>query len=151
MNFRDCAGGLSQIITMLINYSLSIGKGPSAWKIAAVTPVPKINPISLPSDLRPNHCLSFIMLKKYKNGVQIIFQRNLRPAGIACMTSVRPITASHLTTHCMQDHSLINHRRPLDCALHTTCRCMQAAWRIKRFWRDNQMGQLSNISVDRMK
>ena len=51
--FRDCAEGLLQVITKLINYFLSIGKIPSAWKIAAITPVPKTNPVSMPSDLRP--------------------------------------------------------------------------------------------------
>ena len=39
--FRDCTEGLSQGVTKLINYCLCIGKVPSAWKITAVTPVPK--------------------------------------------------------------------------------------------------------------
>ena len=39
--FRDCAEGLSQVVTKLINYCPCIRTVSSAWKIAAVTPVPK--------------------------------------------------------------------------------------------------------------
>ena len=51
--FRDCARGLANVVTTIINLSCSSGSVQSAWRIAAITPVPKNNQILGQSDLRP--------------------------------------------------------------------------------------------------
>ena len=51
--YRDCARGLANVVTKIINFSLSFGAVPSAWKVAAITPIPKNNPVLGPNDLRP--------------------------------------------------------------------------------------------------
>ena len=40
--YRDCARGLADIVTKIINFSLSSGAIHSAWRVAAIIPVPKI-------------------------------------------------------------------------------------------------------------
>ena len=39
--YRDCARGLANVVTKIINFSLSSGAVPSAWRVAAITPVTK--------------------------------------------------------------------------------------------------------------
>ena len=50
---KDCAFQLNTILSKLINFSINEGVVPSAWKHAIITPVPKVNPIASPSNLRP--------------------------------------------------------------------------------------------------
>ena len=54
--FKHCAIELSTIVTHLFNVSIRLGKMPSRWKQAIVTPVPKVRQIAEftgLSDLRP--------------------------------------------------------------------------------------------------
>ena len=51
--YRDCARRLANVVTKIINCSLSSGAVPSAWRVAAITPVPKNNPVLGPNDLMP--------------------------------------------------------------------------------------------------
>ena len=54
--FRECAGALHLVVAHLVNLSLSMGKVPSAWKKAYITPVPKVKSKSEYTgygDLRP--------------------------------------------------------------------------------------------------
>ena len=51
--YRDCTRGLANVVTKIINFSLSSGGVPSAWRVAAITPVSKNNLVLGPNDLRP--------------------------------------------------------------------------------------------------
>ena len=64
--FRECAGALHLVVAHLVNLSLSMGKVPSAWKKAYITPVPKVKSKSEYTghgDLRPHlghpHSMSY--------------------------------------------------------------------------------------------
>jgi len=50
---KACASELGVILSRLINFSINSGVVPSAWKHAIISPVPKTQPVSGPSDLRP--------------------------------------------------------------------------------------------------
>ena len=88
--FRDCAGGLSQVISKLINYSLSIGKVPSIWKIAAITPVPKTNPVSMPSDLRPISKTPILSRLVERLVVRDLIMSNVSPANLYDQYEFKP-------------------------------------------------------------
>jgi hypothetical protein len=51
--FRHCALELVDVITHLFNRSLATSTPPESWKLSIVTPIPKVNPPSSYSDLRP--------------------------------------------------------------------------------------------------
>ena len=50
---KYCAFQLSNILAKLINFTINEGTVPSAWKLAVISPVPKVNPPASSSDLRP--------------------------------------------------------------------------------------------------
>ena len=51
--YKQFSGQLSSIIAKLIIFSLSQCLAPALWRHAQITPVPKTNPVSGPSDFRP--------------------------------------------------------------------------------------------------
>ena len=51
--FKECAGELCVIISVLINFSINEGCVPSVWKHAVITPASKVQPVTNVSDLRP--------------------------------------------------------------------------------------------------
>lgn len=51
--FKHCAVELACVIANLVNKTLSIGRPPSAWKNALVTPIPKVSLVKSFTDLRP--------------------------------------------------------------------------------------------------
>ena len=53
LGYSDCASELSPVLSCLINYSINEGVVPQSWKQAIITPVPKTQPVSSVSDLRP--------------------------------------------------------------------------------------------------
>ena len=50
---REFAFELSHPLTHIFNSSLASGKFPSAWKLAFISPIPKVNPPATFNDLRP--------------------------------------------------------------------------------------------------
>jgi len=51
--YKTLAAQISGIVSRLINYSISQSLAPIAWRCAQITPVPKTNPVTGPSDFRP--------------------------------------------------------------------------------------------------
>ena len=51
--FKACAEQLSSVMVTLINHSLRHSDVPVCWLTATITPIPKIKPPTVPSDLRP--------------------------------------------------------------------------------------------------
>ena len=51
--YRDCACEITQVVTKIVNMSIDMGVVPSAWRTAAITPVPRCMPIKGLGDLRP--------------------------------------------------------------------------------------------------
>ena len=51
--YRDCYSELPNVVTTIINFSVKLGRVPSAWRAAVITPIPKCTPISGPGNLRP--------------------------------------------------------------------------------------------------
>ena len=51
--YRDCSSELAQVVTRIVNISVSCGVLPAAWRTAVITPVLKCTPVSGVSDLRP--------------------------------------------------------------------------------------------------
>ena len=80
--FRDFAEGLSQVVTKLTNYSLSIGKVSSAWKIAAVTPVLKTNPVLIPSYLKPISVTPILSRLVERLVIRDLIMPNVSPANL---------------------------------------------------------------------
>ena len=50
--YKDCACEIAQVVTKIINMSIDLGFVHSAWRTAAITPVPKCMPIKGLGDLR---------------------------------------------------------------------------------------------------
>ena len=105
--FIDCVERLSQVIAKLINYSLCIGKVPSAWKIAVVTPVPKTNLVSMPSDLRPLFLTPILSRLVERQVVRDLIMPNVSPANLydqygfklsGCSTTAALVDLTHTVT-----------------------------------------------------
>ena len=86
----DYAEELSHVITKLINYSLSMGKVPFVWKIVAVTPVPKTNPVSMPSDLRPISVTPILSRLVERLVVRDFIMPNVSPANLYDQYGFKP-------------------------------------------------------------
>ena len=59
---RDYADYLAPIITKIFNNSIKQQKFPCLWKLANVTPIPKVSPLSECSQLRPISLTNMIIL-----------------------------------------------------------------------------------------
>ena len=60
--WRDYADYLAPIITKIFNNSIKQQKFPCLWKLANVTPIPKVSPLSECSQLRPISLTNMIIL-----------------------------------------------------------------------------------------
>ena len=49
--YRDCSSELADVVTRVVNMSVSRGIVPAAWRSAVITPVRKCTPVSGMSDL----------------------------------------------------------------------------------------------------
>ena len=51
--YRDCSSELTEVVTRIVDMSVSRGVVLAAWCTAVITPVPKCTPVSGECDLRP--------------------------------------------------------------------------------------------------
>ena len=58
--YRNCSSELAEVVTRIVNMSVSCGVVPAAWRTAVITPVPKCTPVSGVSDLRPISVISIL-------------------------------------------------------------------------------------------
>ena len=49
--YRDCSSELAEVVTRIVNISVSHDVVLAAWRTAVITPVPKCTPVSGESDL----------------------------------------------------------------------------------------------------
>ena len=66
---KSTAASIAPAVTNLFNLSLRLGRVPSEWKSARVTPVPKSSKFSDPANYRPVSLLSILskLLEKHAN------------------------------------------------------------------------------------
>ena len=74
---------LAPIITKIFNNSIKQQKVPRVWKLANVTPIPKVSPLSVCSQLRPISLTNVIMRiferVIYKQEISTILQSSIGP------------------------------------------------------------------------
>ena len=79
----DYADYLARIITNIFNNSIKQQKVPRVWKFANVTPIPKVSPLSVRSQLRPisltNVIMSIFERIIYKQEISTNLQSSIGP------------------------------------------------------------------------
>ena len=87
--WRDYADYLAPIITKIFNNSIKQQKVPRVWKLANVTPIPKVSPLSVCSQLRPISLTNVIMRiferVIYKQEISTIQQSSIGPNQFALL------------------------------------------------------------------
>ena len=52
IGYKDCYAELGNVVIKIVNLSVELGRVPSAWRTAVITPVPKCTPYARSGYLR---------------------------------------------------------------------------------------------------